>query len=140
MRAQADERGLILSTDFPDKSVERELDPVIVRQAVLNLLDNSIKFSPPGGTVRLRLRESADGFAVITVRDEGPGIPAGERTRIFKPFFRTGSELRRETPGIGIGLAIVHAAAVAHNGTATAAPASGRGTEFTLRLGIVSSS
>jgi two-component system sensor histidine kinase SenX3 len=134
MRPLAQERGVLFSTDFPDTPVEREVDPGLIRQAVVNLLDNALKFSPPAGTVRLRLRET-DGWAVITVRDEGPGVPPAERTRIFKPFYRSGSELRRETPGIGIGLAIVQAAAAAHGGSATAGPAPGRGAEFTLRLG-----
>jgi two-component system phosphate regulon sensor histidine kinase PhoR len=129
----AEERQVSVEMSLPDKSVERELDPIAIRQAVLNLLDNALKFSPPGGRIHLTLREEK-GDALITVCDEGPGIPPAERSRIFEPFYRIGSELRRETPGIGIGLAIVRDAAAAHRGEVRVNGAAGGGAEFVLVL------
>ncbi len=133
VRPLAEERRVTLDGALPEESVERELDPAAIRQAVLNLLDNALKFSPPGGTIHLSLR-GENGTATITVRDEGPGVPPGERLRIFEPFYRIGSELRRETPGIGIGLAIVREAALAHHGTVLVRDAPGGGAEFIFTL------
>ncbi|HWB06249.1 MAG TPA: HAMP domain-containing sensor histidine kinase [Verrucomicrobiales bacterium] len=133
VRPLADERGVLLSVNLPETSVERELDPIAIRQAVLNLLDNALKFSPRGGTIHLTLREE-NGEALITVRDEGPGVPLEERSRIFEPFYRIGSELRRETPGVGIGLSIVRDAAVAHRGSVSVNGSPGAGAEFILRI------
>jgi signal transduction histidine kinase len=138
VRPLADERGVSLSVNLPERDVERELDPIAIRQAVLNLLDNALKFSPRGGTIHLTLREE-NGEALITVRDEGPGVPLDERSRIFEPFYRIGSELRRETPGVGIGLSIVRDAAVAHRGSVSVNGSPGTGAEFILRIARSSS-
>jgi two-component system sensor histidine kinase SenX3 len=70
----------------------------------------------------------------LTVEDQGPGIPAEEQEQIFEPFYRRGTELRRETRGIGIGLSIVKHVAEAHGGHVLVKSVSGQGSLFTLVL------
>jgi two-component system sensor histidine kinase MprB len=101
-------------------------------RAVVNLLDNAVKFGPPDGVVDVRLAGSADGFAEITVADRGPGVPAFERERIFRRFHRLAAA--RAVPGSGLGLAIVQKTATAHGGSVTVEPRPGGGSIFRLRL------
>jgi len=103
-----------------------------VERAVVNLLDNAAKFGPPGQEIDVRIAGSADGFAEITVADRGPGIPAGERERIFRRFHRLDGA--RAIPGSGLGLAIVQKTAASHGGLATAEPRPGGGSVFRFRL------
>ncbi len=70
----------------------------------------------------------------IWVEDSGPGIPLEEQEKIFEPFYRRGSELRRETPGVGIGLTIVRHVAEAHGGRVIVRSAVGQGSRFTLEF------
>jgi signal transduction histidine kinase len=87
-------------------------------QVFINLVDNAIKFSAGAEKKRIELRCSAqrDGAVLFTVRDYGPGIPAGQLKKIFTMFYRSENELTRETVGTGIGLALVHQLVGAMNG------------------------
>jgi two-component system sensor histidine kinase MprB len=84
-------------------------------RAVLNLLDNAAKWSPPGGRVGVRLTQVDPSHAELVVSDRGPGIPPEERRLVFERFFR--STLARAMPGSGLGLAIVKQVVVKHGGT-----------------------
>jgi two-component system sensor histidine kinase MprB len=84
-------------------------DPVALERAVLNVLDNAVKFSPPASTVRVRLREG-----LLQIEDEGPGIPAEQRQHVFERFWRSPSS--RSMPGSGLGLAIVADVVTGHGG------------------------
>jgi signal transduction histidine kinase len=95
-------------------------DRDMLQQAISNLLDNAIKFSPRGGTIRLEAAPS-DRHARISVADEGPGIPEPDRGRATERFFR--GEQARNTPGYGLGLALVQAVAALHEGTLVLADA-----------------
>jgi two-component system sensor histidine kinase MprB len=89
-------------------------DPAGLSRAVLNLLDNAAKWSPPGGTVALRLRQVDAAHAELVVSDEGPGIAPDERGLVFERFYRSTSA--RAMPGSGLGLAIVKQVVVKHGG------------------------
>ncbi len=78
-----------------------------------NLIDNAVKFSPPGGRVLVAAAPAGTGVE-IAVSDEGPGIPANDRTRVVERFYR--GEAARSTPGAGLGLALVQAVAQLHGG------------------------
>jgi two-component system sensor histidine kinase MprB len=89
-------------------------DAAGLSRAVLNLLDNAAKWSPPGGRVKVRLAQADPGHAELFVADEGPGIPPQERELVFERFYR--SESARALPGSGLGLAIVKHVVVKHGG------------------------
>jgi signal transduction histidine kinase len=133
MEPLAAEKHVRLTTVLPGSSAEPVLDAAALQQALVNLLDNAIKFSPPDSTIDVHL--SADERNLrLAVRDHGPGIPAAERTKIFERFYRSGDELRRETQGTGIGLSLVKAIAEAHGGRIELDSRPGHGSTFTLVL------
>jgi two-component system sensor histidine kinase MprB len=107
-------------------------NPNGLERAVLNLLDNAVKFSPDGGVVRVELRPLGDGTAVLEVADSGPGIADADLPHVFERFYR--SSEARTLPGSGLGLAIVKQVAERHGGTAHAGRAPEGGALFTLRL------
>jgi signal transduction histidine kinase len=108
-------------------------DALALQQALINLIDNAVKHSPPGGRVAVGL--DANGAALsLWVEDNGPGIPPEEHDKIFERFYRRGSELRRETQGIGIGLTIVKHIVEAHRGRVAVRSAPGHGSRFTIDL------
>jgi two-component system sensor histidine kinase MprB len=107
-------------------------DAGALERAVLNLLDNAIKFSPPGGTIWVRVGPTGDGFAVLQVADQGPGIADEDLPRVFDRFYR--SREARTLPGSGLGLAIVRQAALRHGGEVLAGRTPEGGAVFTMRL------
>jgi signal transduction histidine kinase len=111
--AVAEENGLTLTLSVPD-TLTILGDRDMLQQALANLLDNAIKFSSPGGSIRL---EAAlfDRHVRISVTDRGPGIPEADRNRATERFFR--GEQARNTPGSGLGLALVQAVAALHEGS-----------------------
>ena len=142
-------------------NVEVELDGRAIQQALVNLIDNAIKHSAKGQTVTIGLdverrtgvppvsNSQADASAeaaqrnysetgrmpvLLYVEDHGPGIPAAEHEKIFERFYRLGSELRRETQGVGIGLSIVRHIVAAHGGKVTVRSNLGEGSRFTIVL------
>ena len=86
-------------------------DQDLMREAVSNLVDNAIKFTPPGGAVRIEARV-VDGRPVLRVSDTGPGVPLQERERIFDRFYR--GEASAKSPGHGLGLSIAESIANLH--------------------------
>ncbi|OFW01180.1 MAG: hypothetical protein A3I61_08040 [Acidobacteria bacterium RIFCSPLOWO2_02_FULL_68_18] len=106
-------------------------DPVALEQALVNLLDNAVKYSDVAREVTVRIRRSA-GEAAIEVEDHGLGIAPAERARIFERFYR-GSGARGQR-GFGLGLAVVKQVVQAHRGRVTVESAPGRGTLFRIRL------
>lgn len=102
-------------------------EPQLLERAVTNVLDNATKWSPPDGTVHVRLVDGA-----LTVRDEGPGIDPDDLPHIFDRFYRASEA--RTLPGSGLGLSIVKRAAERHGGTVTAESAPEGGTTFTVKV------
>jgi len=113
--AAAEANGLSLSLRAAGQ-LQVSGDREMVQQAVVNLLDNAIKFSPPGGAIRLEALAAGSDVAII-VADQGPGIPECDRTHATERFYR--GETARHTPGSGLGLALVDAVAHLHGGTLT---------------------
>jgi signal transduction histidine kinase len=111
--ALAEERGQHLETSWPDR-LEMIGDRDMVLQAIANLLDNAVKFTPEGGTIRLSASAPARGKREISVRDEGPGLAAEDRARAGQRFFR--ADPSRALPGSGLGLSLVKAVAALHGG------------------------
>jgi signal transduction histidine kinase len=109
--AVAEENGISLVVDAPAE-VPAYGDKALIQQAIANLLDNAVKFSPAGGTVRLYA--SSAGTVEIIVSDQGPGIPVSERAVATERFYR--GETARSTPGSGLGLSLVAAVAHLHGG------------------------
>ena len=101
--------------------------PSSVEQLVYNLLDNAIEYSPVAGVVSVKVRDEGDGGVVLTVRDQGPGIPDELKERVFERFFRVDSSRSRDTGGTGLGLAIVKHAAESMGGTVEVLDAPGGG-------------
>lgn len=113
--------------------VEATLEPGAIRQLLLNLLDNAIKYGPRGQTVTVRL-ETSPGVLRLAVEDEGPGIPASERSRVFEPFARIDHDARSRVAGTGIGLSVVHDIATAHAGRAWVESAPSGGARVVVEL------
>jgi two-component system, OmpR family, sensor histidine kinase SenX3 len=106
-----------------------------LRGAVLNLLDNSVKYSGDHVRVEVEVAESGNGHALVRVSDSGIGIPTGETKRIFRRFYRTPWALTHRVKGTGLGLFIVAATAKRHGGRAFAGSEGiGKGATFTLEL------
>ncbi len=109
------------------------VDPRAMRQVVVNLLDNALKYGPAGQTVRIDL-ERIGSVARIVVTDEGPGIKHGDRNRMWQPFVRLGDQ--GTTGGSGIGLAVVRNLIVMHDGTIAVDDAPRGGARFTIELAV----
>ncbi|GAA1246706.1 HAMP domain-containing sensor histidine kinase [Pseudonocardia aurantiaca] len=107
-------------------------DATALERAVLNLLDNAAKWSPPGGKVRVQLRPLDEWSIVLEVADEGPGIAAEDLPRVFDRFYRSATS--RTMPGSGLGLAIVRQVAVRHGGAVWAGRAPEGGALLAMRL------
>jgi signal transduction histidine kinase len=102
-----------------DESIRCSVDPGAMRQILLNLLDNAVKYGPIGQEVRVMLERSGDRrFARIVVEDEGPGIPKVSREKVWEPFYRLDRDASSAVAGSGIGLSVVRELATKLGGTA----------------------
>ncbi|GGK02263.1 hypothetical protein GCM10010123_35300 [Pilimelia anulata] len=108
-------------------------DRMRLGQVVDNLLSNAVKYSPEGGEVRVRLHRHDD-IAELTVADEGLGVPAAERDKLFHRFFRGATAHERGIPGTGLGLALTRVIVERHGGSIALADDAARGAEFVVRL------
>jgi signal transduction histidine kinase len=143
MQPNAEERQVRLALLLPaapnlNGGAQATLDGKAMQQALINLVDNALKHSPPRAVVTIGLESDPDsgtsGGVCLWVEDAGPGIPVEEQQKIFDRYYRLGSELRRETQGIGIGLSIVKHIVDAHGGRVSVRSAPGQGSRFTLHL------
>jgi two-component system, OmpR family, sensor histidine kinase BaeS len=131
-RGRAEAAGLTLTTAVTGDP-PLTADPVRLRQAIGNLVTNSLRYTPPGGHITLSARQDGD-HVVIEVTDTGIGIRAEHLPHVFDRFWRAEKSRNRRTGGSGLGLAIVRNLAEAHGGTATVTSTPGIRTTFTLRL------
>lgn len=139
-----------VATLLDDKASERHVQIIVedceklpvlasqyrVKQILINLVDNAIKYNKPGGRVYIRATREPDQIVAIRVRDTGEGISAEHLARVFERFYRVDKSHSREMGGTGLGLSIVKHIAQLYEGTATVESTEGEGSTFTVRLRI----
>jgi PAS domain S-box-containing protein len=135
-RPRAEEVDIELSLEIPGFPVQVDADRDRVGQAIDNLLSNALKFTPAGGSVRVRLHVNG-GAAEVEVADSGMGIGDIEPHRIFERLYRSGSAVAQQVPGAGLGLTIALAIVEAHNGTIGVVKSDGNGTTFRMSFPLV---
>jgi signal transduction histidine kinase len=116
--------------------VHVEGDRARMKQVVVNLLDNAIKYTPSGGRVRLRIAHEA-AHAVLEVADDGIGIPQDALPHVFKRFYRVDASRSREQGGAGLGLSIVKSICTAHGAQVEVASVPGKGSLFRIKQSLV---
>jgi len=131
-RFKADEKGISVETDC-EQELTAMINPPLLEQALVNLIDNAIKYSDPGKPVRVSCRDTESG-PVIKVEDEGAGIESRHFPRLFERFYRVDKARSRKIGGTGLGLAIVKHIAQAHGGDVDVTSSPGKGSTFTIRL------
>jgi two-component system phosphate regulon sensor histidine kinase PhoR len=109
------------------------VDAGLLEQALVNLIDNAVKYSPPASVVSVVARSEDDCLA-IEVKDQGIGIPARDLPRVFERFYRVDKARSRELGGTGLGLAIVRHVAMAHGGSVSVESWEGEGSTFRMRI------
>ncbi|HVY78953.1 MAG TPA: HAMP domain-containing sensor histidine kinase [Solirubrobacterales bacterium] len=130
MRTSAEARGVSLAVELPVGEVAARANPEKLQRVLLNLIQNAIRHTPADGSVTVRARAAAGGVEV-EVSDDGEGIAAAERERVFEAFYR--GDAARSEDGAGLGLAISRAIVEAHGGRIWLAPApTGTSIHFTL--------
>jgi heavy metal sensor kinase len=132
MSLLAEDKGISVNCNV-EQEAEVEGDRARIKQVVVNLLDNAIKYTPPGGAIHLNVRARGS-RAVIEVVDTGIGIPSGALPHVFERFFRVDKARSRDAGGAGLGLAIVKSICTAHGGQVEVESAEGRGSRFTVEL------
>ena len=137
LRGALEARGARLSVSYTPDALPVSLDEAAFGIVLGNLLDNAVKYSPGDKNIRVRL-EAERHLAVVHVEDAGVGLSAGDKARVFTPFYRVGDELTRAAPGVGLGLHLVRSMTEAMNGWVRVdtplEPATGRGTRFSVVL------
>lgn len=134
VRIDADAKEIEIQVVAPDEVLFVQADPVRLEQIIWNVLNNSVKFTPRGGRIEVRLEEVGDDI-VLTVADNGQGIDSSFLPHIFEIFRQADSGTSRAQSGMGIGLAVVQQLVELHGGSVTAFSAGvGEGATFTIRL------
>jgi signal transduction histidine kinase len=132
MEPLAEDKSINLCREF-EPEVFVQGDEVRLKQVVVNLLDNAIKYTPSGGTVRVSVR-AEPGQACLEVKDTGISITPEAQRHIFERFYRAEDVRASQVEGTGLGLAIVHSIVEAHQGSISVMSAKGSGTTFVVRL------
>jgi len=130
-----DDKGQRITVDGQEDLIV-EGDHVFLRQALVNIIHNAIKYSPVGQTISVRVMPGIGSFVAIEVHDDGPGIPAEDQPRVFDRFYRVDKARWRESGGAGLGLSIVKWAVEAHGGVVTLESEPGEGCTFRISLPV----
>jgi heavy metal sensor kinase len=134
LRVLADEKDQRLSVDVRC-APKAECDAAILRQGLINLLDNAIKYTPAKGSIEVRVYDTPSGDIAVEVCDTGPGIAAEHHPRIFERFYRVDAARARESGGMGLGLAIARWAVEANGGHIELESEEGKGSVFRMVVG-----
>lgn len=132
----AADRGLTITTEVPDQTVSGFVDLDRLRQVFHNLVENSLRYTPSGGSIVLRLA-IAPGEARMQVQDTGIGIPPEDLPYVFERFFRSDRARRAYSGGSGLGLSIARWIIEAHKGTLSVVSEVGKGSTFTVSLPLL---
>lgn len=133
VRGFADDRGVDLHVAPTSEPLEIEADPLHLEQALVNILDNAVKFSAPGGSVVVDVERNGRD-AVVRIRDEGIGVPAADLPSLVTRFYRASNVQNAAIPGVGLGLSIADRVVAAHGGALRVTSLVGVGTTVTVRL------
>jgi two-component system cell cycle sensor histidine kinase PleC len=131
---RARERGQTLTVAVDPAAALIWADVRALKQIVINLVSNSVKFTPPGGRIDVLARANASGDFELLVQDNGPGIPREKVDRIFQPFSQLDNRYDRQAGGTGLGLALVRGLADLHGGRAWIESEEGQGTRVYVVL------
>jgi signal transduction histidine kinase len=131
---RAENAGLQVEFSADGDIARYRLDPRAMKQVLLNLISNAIKFTPAGGQIAVRLSVTAAYELAYQISDTGIGIAAGDIQRVMAPFGQVDSHLSRKHPGTGLGLPISHALTMMHGGTLRLESQPGVGTIVTVTL------
>ena len=138
VQPQARQKQIQISLHLNPLPAQIEADELRLKQALVNLLDNAVKFTPAGGQVRLTVEADPTPGPVamlrFTVADTGPGIAPADYSRMFESFVQLDSSLTREHGGTGLGLALVKRIAEMHGGRVSVESQLGRGSQFSLHI------
>jgi heavy metal sensor kinase len=128
----AEDKGVTFNCNV-EREASVEGDRARVKQVIVNLLDNAIKYTPAGGSVDLTVRADR-GHAILEVADTGIGIPAAALSHVFERFYRVDDARSRDAGGAGLGLAIVKSICTAHGGRVEVESTEGKGSRFRVEL------
>lgn len=131
VRVLAEEKNQTVSIEVRQPAIVRG-DPAMLRQALLNLIDNATRYTPASGHVKLTVGREPQGSSTVEVEDDGPGIPADDRDRVFDRFYRTKSGSSAVAHGTGLGLAIARSAVEAAGGRLEYEGVDGGGSRFRI--------
>jgi len=134
LQSRAKERGTTITNEIPEGLAGRA-DPDRLEQVFVNLIENAIKYGRNKGNVRLKGR-AINGHVELCVADDGPGIPAESRERVFERFYRVDKARSRDAGGTGLGLAIVKHIVQSHGGKVWVDSETGRGSQFYFTLPV----
>jgi len=134
-----EQKGFDIEAEFDDDLPLVKLDPEAVTQAIVNLLDNAMKYSNENRYIGVALKKR-NGAVVLAIRDHGIGIPESEHKKIFQKFYRVGDSLIHNTKGSGLGLALVEHIMQVHDGQVNIKSTVGQGSTFSLIFPIINNS
>ncbi|MET0482228.1 MAG: HAMP domain-containing sensor histidine kinase [Aestuariivirgaceae bacterium] len=134
--ARAREHGIIVTSRLPPDLPALDADPLRLKQILINVLSNAVKFSDPGGTVELAAAVLRDGFVRIEIRDDGPGMTTDEIDTAMRPFGQVSGVWSKRHEGTGLGLPISLALARLHGGDMRLHSTKGIGTRVTIDLPV----
>ncbi len=133
LHSLSEERGQSLMTDA-QSPLQVNADPHLLRNAIINLVDNAVKYTPTGGTIKISAKLSPSNDVIIEVSDTGPGIAVEHQAKVFERFYRVDKARSRETGGVGLGLALAKWAVEINGGHIELASEPGRGSTFRVVL------
>jgi two-component system sensor histidine kinase BaeS len=134
MQPSAQAKGVEL-TVLESANFQIDADPQRLSQVLRNLLVNALTHTPAGGRILIKAQQQ-NGQALVSVKDTGPGIPAGDLRYVFDRFYRVDKSRSRSTGGVGLGLTIARRLIEAHHGTIEVFSPQGQGAEFVITLPV----